>query len=137
MKRVGILLMVLLVGVSLIFGGCGNNDAQPNPGQIQEQPEGQQNTIGTDSEISADAVGTDIQNEQLEVQTLQGEFQGLADGHSAEIVVDNEPVVFQFYEETIAEPLNIMETGTEIRFDVTIDTETGVRTIVKLYENIE
>ena len=62
---------------------------------------------------------------------------GLADGHSAEIAVDGEATVFQFYDEAIAEQLEIMETGTMIQFDVETDDETGVMTIVKLYEKTE
>ena len=37
----------------------------------------------------------------------------------------------------IAEQLEIMETGTMIQFDVETDDETGVMTIVKLYEKTE
>lgn len=140
MKRVSVVLMVLLTGAALVFAGCGGNDAEQKPEQVQEQQEQtsqQQNAVEQNSENEANPAGADIQNGQINVLTLQGEFQGLADGHSAEIIVDEEPVVFQFYEENVAELLNIMETGTDIQFDITVDAQTGVRTIVKVYENIE
>ena len=54
-----------------------------------------------------------------------------------EITVDGEPMVFQFHDEDIAEQLEIMETDTAIQFDVETDDETGVKTIVKLYESAE
>lgn len=140
MKRVSVVLMVLLTGAALVFAGCGGNDAEQKPEQVQEQQEQtsqQQNAVEQNSENEANPAGADIQNGQMNVLTLQGEFQGLADGHSAEIIVDEEPVVFQFYEENVAELLNIMETGTDIQFDITVEAQTGVRTIVKVYENIE
>lgn len=143
MKRVSVVLMVLLTGAALVFAGCGGIDAEQKPEQVQEQQEQQeqtsqqQNAVEQNSENEANPAGADIQNGQINVLTLQGEFQGLADGHSAEIIVDEEPVVFQFYEENVAELLNIMETGTDIQFDITVDAQTGVRTIVKVYENIE
>lgn len=140
MKRVSVVLMVLLTGAALVFAGCGGNDAEQKPEQVQEQQEQtsqQQNAVEQNSENEANPAGADIQNGQINVLTLQGEFQGLADGHSAEIIVDEEPVVFQFYEENVAELLNIMETGTDIQFDITVEAQTGVRTIVKVYENIE
>ena len=46
-------------------------------------------------------------------------------------------MVFQFHDEDIAEQLEIMETDTAIQFDVETDDETGVKTIVKLYERAE
>ena len=137
MKRVGLLLMVLLVGIAIAVVGCGGNDDAQNQNQMQEQQQSeQQNTDGQDD---ASPTGADVQNAQSEVKavTLNGEFNGLADGHSAEIAVDGEATVFQFYDETIAEQLEIMETGTLIQFDVETDNETGVMTIVKLYEEIE
>ena len=37
MKRMGMLLMVMLVGAALVFAGCGNDTAQQNQGQQQQQ----------------------------------------------------------------------------------------------------
>ena len=131
MKRVGVLLMVLLVGVAVMVVGCGSSeDSVQNQNQMQEQQQGEY-----DGQNSASPTGADVQNVQSEVPTvtLNGKFNGLADGHSAEIAVDDEATVFQFYDEAIAEQLEIMEIGTAIQFDVETDDETGVMTIVKLH----
>lgn len=133
MKRVGILLMVMLVSVAFLFTGCGSGDeAKQN-----QQQDVQQNVEEQSPQDEANPAGVDVQDTETETVTLHGEFQGLADGHSAEIVVDNEPIVFQFYDEAITEQLEIMETGTTIQFDAEMDTETGVMTIMKLYEITE
>jgi uncharacterized alpha/beta hydrolase family protein len=136
MKRVVVLLVVLLAGIAVMVVGCGGNeDAAQNQMQEQQQSE-QQNR---DGQTIASPTGADVQNAQSEAKivTLNGAFNGLADGHSAEIAVDGEATVFQFYDETIAEQLEIMETGTSIQFDVETDNETGVMTIVKLCEATE
>lgn len=138
MKRVGILLMVLLVSIAVMVVGCGGNE---NSAQDQNQIQGQQQSEqqNRDGQNVASPTGADIQNAQSEVKivTLNGVFNGLADGHSAEIAVDGEATVFQFYDEAIAEELEIMETGTIIQFDVETNDETGVMTIVKLCEATE
>jgi ABC-type oligopeptide transport system substrate-binding subunit len=138
MKRVGILLMVLLVGIAVMVVGCGGNE---NSAQDQNQIQGQQQSEqqNRDGQNVASPTGAKVQNAQSEVKnvTLNGVFNGLADGHSAEIAVDGEATVFQFYDEAIAEQLEIMETGTIIQFDVETDDETGVMTIVKLCEATE
>lgn len=137
MKKAGILLMVMLVSVALLFTGCGGgNDAQQNQEQ-QQQQEGQQNAENAQPQDEVNPAGADVQSGQADVVTMQGQFQGLADGHSAEITVDGEPVVFQFFDEEVAAQLEIMETGTAVQFDVETDAETGVKTIVKLYEAAE
>ena len=138
MKRVGILLMVLLVGIAVMVVGCGGNE---NSAQDQNQIQGQQQSEqqNRDGQNVASPTEANVQNSQSEVKTvtLNGVFNGLADGHSAEIAVDGEATVFQFYDEAIAEQLEIMETGTIIQFDVETDDETGVMTIVKLYTTTE
>lgn len=138
MKRVGILLMVLLVGIAVMVVGCGGNE---NSAQDQNQIQGQQQSEqkNRDGQNVASPTGANVQDAQSEVKnvTLNGVFNGLADGHSAEIAVDGEATVFQFYDEAIAEQLEIMETGTIIQFDVEPDDETGVMTIVKLYTTTE
>lgn len=104
----GLLLLCLACG--LLLGGCFGG-GQQNQEQQEEQ-----------------------QEQQSEVATLTGEFQGLADGHSAEVIVDGEPQMYQFFEEEIAARLEPMETGTVIQFDVETDAETGLQTMVKLYD---
>ena len=136
MKKAGILLMMMLVSAALVFAGCGTSDAQQNQEQ-QQQQDVQQNADGADAQNEANPAGAEAQNTPAEIVTLNGQFQGLADGHSAEVLVNEEPTVFQFYDETIAGQLEIMETGTAIQFDVETDAETGVKTIVKLYESAE
>lgn len=71
---------------------------------------------------------------QTEISTLKGEYQGLADGHSVEIIVDGEAQVYQFYDEEIGSVLESMETGALVQFDVETDSETEVSTIVKVYD---
>ena len=137
MKRMGMLLMVMLVGAALVFGGCGGDDTQQNQGQPQQQQQDQQDGAVQKGEDGANPAGAEVQTGKNETVTLNGAFQGLADGHSAEITVDGEPMVFQFHDEDIAEQLEIMETDTAIQFDVETDDETGVKTIVKLYERAE
>ncbi|MBO5428481.1 MAG: hypothetical protein J6A10_00745 [Peptococcaceae bacterium] len=137
MKRMGMLLMVMLVGAALVFAGCGGDDTQQNQGQPQQQQQNQQDGATQKAEDGANPAGAEVQTGKNETVTLNGAFQGLADGHSAEIAVDGEPMVFQFHDEDIAEQLEIMETDTAIQFDVETDDETGVKTIVKLYERAE
>ncbi|MBP3624531.1 MAG: hypothetical protein J6J05_01680 [Peptococcaceae bacterium] len=137
MKRMGMLLMVMLVGAALVFAGCGGDDTQQNQGQPQQQQQNQQDGAVQKDEDGANPAGAEVQTGKNETVTLNGAFQGLADGHSAEIAVDGEPMVFQFHDEDIAEQLEIMETDTAIQFDVETDDETGVKTIVKLYERAE
>lgn len=137
MKRMGMLLMVMLVGAALVFAGCGGDDTQQNQGQPQQQQQNQQDGATQKDEDGANPAGAEVQTGKNETVTLNGAFQGLADGHSAEITVDGEPMVFQFHDEDIAEQLEIMETDTAIQFDVETDDETGVKTIVKLYERAE
>lgn len=129
--------MVMLMSVALLFTGCGTDSAQQNQEQQNQQQSDVQGEAGQDTQNDVNPAGADAQNAQAETVTLQGAFQGLADGHSAEIVVDEEATVFQFYDEDIAAQLEIMETGTAIQFDVEIDAETGVQTITKLYDTTE
>ena len=137
MKRMGMLLMVMLVGAALVFAGCGGDDTQQNQGKPQQQQQNQQDGVVQKDEDGANPAGAEVQTGKNETVTLNGAFQGLADGHSAEITVDGESMVFQFHDEDIAEQLEIMETDTAIQFDVETDDETGVKTIVKLYERAE
>ena len=132
MKRAGILMMVMLAAVALLFAGCGgNDDVQQNPEQPQQEQ--QQNSDEKDMKKDVNPANADVQSRSEEIVTLHGQFQGLADGHSAEVLVEDEAVVFQFFDEEIASLLEIMEVGTAIQFDVETDEKTGVKTIVKLY----
>lgn len=109
MKRYGSFLLVLLLAVGLLLGGCGGDT---NEQQQEEQPP----------------------QTQTEVSTLTGEFQGLIDGHSVEIIVDEQVEAYQFFDEEVAAKLEPMEAGTVIQFDVEIDAETEVQTIVNVYD---
>lgn len=107
MKRYGSFLLILLLAVGLLLGGCGGNQNDTQPDQ---------------------------QPAQTELSTLTGEFQGLADGHSAEIIVDEQAQVYQFFDEEVAAKLEQLETGAAIQFDVETDPETEAQTIVKVYD---
>ena len=110
MKRALSILCILFLAMGLVLGGCSNNNQE----QEQQQQEEQQ-TAG-------------------EISTLTGEFQGLADSHSVEIIVDGEAQSYQFFDEDIAAALETMETGIIMQFDVETDAESNMQTIVKLYD---
>lgn len=115
MKQKISVLLVLLLSLGLLMGGCaGNREVQSNDPQQEEQQEEQQ--------------------PQGEISTQVGVFQGMADGHSAEILVDGEAQVYQFFDETIAASFETLEPDTEIQFDVELDAETDQQTVVKLYD---
>ncbi|MBR5319577.1 MAG: hypothetical protein IKU46_08300 [Peptococcaceae bacterium] len=105
------ILLVLLLSCGLVLGGCAGSDTQ------QEEQSQQQEELP-----------------QAEVLTLNGEFQGMADGHSAEVIVDGEPQMYQFFDEVVTSAFETMESGTQIQFDVEVDAETEMQTIVKLYD---
>ncbi len=118
--RAGVLLLCLLCGLS--FTACsGGQSGEETAGQNQEQQAQEQQQ-------------TQEQQAAPEISTLTGEFQGLADGHNAEVIVDGEQQMFQFFDETVAARLETMEVGTKIQFDAERDSETDLLTIVKLYD---
>ena len=110
MKRQASFLLIaaLLLGFGLT--GCGGQETPTPEEPVQEQ------------------------TEPAEVSTLQGEFEGLADGHSVEITVDGEPITYQFYDDAVAASLETMETGATIQFDVTEEESSELPTIVKVYD---
>lgn len=111
MKKYMSVLLVMCLACGLFLGGCTGND---NPEQQQQQEQ--------------------VEQPQVEVLTLTGEFQGLADGHSAEVLVDGEPQVYQFFDEVVTSAFEVMESGTIIQFDVEADLTSDTVTIVKLYD---
>ncbi len=111
MKKYMSILLVLLLSCGLVLGGCAGSDTQ------QEEQSQQQEELP-----------------QAEVLTLNGEFQGMADGHSVEVIVDGEPQMYQFFDEVVTSAFETMESGTQIQFDVEVDAETEMQTIVKLYD---
>ena len=136
MNRTGVLCLTLLLSMAMLFTACGNdavNQEQQTPQQETQQTTTGQNQAEAIEQNAADPAGAEVQNE-ADVIVLQGVFQGLADGHSAEITVKDEAIVYQFYDEDIAAQLDIMEVGTAIQFEVTEDAETGMQVIVKLEE---
>ncbi len=116
-KKYVSVLLVMLLACGMMLGGCfgGSDDNQQQQQQQEQQNQEQQET-------------------NIETYTLIGEFQGLADGHSAEVVVDGEPQVYQFFDEIVMSAFDNMASGTQIQFDVEVDTATNVQTIVKLYD---
>ena len=111
-KYMSVLLAMLLV-CGLMLGGCTGDNPQQGEQQNQEEQ---------------------IEQPQVETLTLTGEFQGLADGHSAEVLVDGEPQVYQFFDEVVTSAFEVMESGTTIQFDVEADLTSNTVTIVKLYD---
>ncbi len=109
MKKVTAVVLILLLACGFALGGCVDDNNNQQGGQQQEEI-------------------------QIETYTLTGEFQGLADGHSAEVLVDGEPQAYQFFDEIVMSAFENMETGTLIQFDVEVDTANDVKTIVKLYD---
>ena len=112
MKKHISVLLIMCLAFGLFLSGCTGND---NPEQQQEQTE-------------------QTEQPQVEVHTLTGEFQGMADGHSVEVLVDGEPQMYQFFDEVVASAFEVMESGTAIQFDVEVNAETNAQTIVKLYD---
>ena len=111
MKKYMSVLLVMCLACGLFLGGCTGND---NPEQQQQQEQ--------------------VEQPQVEVLTLTGEFQGMADGHSVEVLVDGEPQMYQFFDEVVASAFEVMESGTAIQFDVEVNAETNAQTIVRLYD---
>ncbi len=110
MKQKVLVLLVLILSVGLLMSGCFSDKETPsNDAQQREEQQG-------------------------EISTQVGVFQGMADGHSAEILVDGEAQVYQFFDETIAASFETLEPDTEIQFDVELDAETEQQTVVKLYD---
>ena len=107
-KPISIILLVLLIG-ALMLGGCSNDN-----GKQEEPPK---------------------DTPQVELSTVIGEFQGLADGHSAEILIDGEAQVYQFFDEVVTSAFETMESGTQIQFYVEAYIAAVVQTIVKLYDS--
>lgn len=114
MKRYLSMLLIVLLSCGLLLSGCTGSTG--NQQEEQQQQEEQ------------------IEQAQVEVQTLTGEFQGLADGHSAEIIVDGEPQVYQFFDEVVTSAFETMDSGTRLQFDVEVNQESGVQTIVAVYD---
>lgn len=117
MKKYMSVLLVMCLACGLFLGGCTGND-NPEQQQQQEQVEQTEQT----------------EQPQVEVHTLTGEFQGMADGHSVEVLVDGEPQMYQFFDEVVASAFEVMESGTTIQFDVEADLTSDTVTIVKLYD---
>ena len=115
MKKHISVLLIMCLAFGLFLSGCTGND---NPEQQQEQTEQTEQT----------------EQPQVEVHTLTGEFQGMADGHSVEVLVDGEAQMYQFFDEVVASAFEVMESGTAIQFDVEVNAETNAHTIVKLYD---
>ena len=115
MKKHISVLLIMCLAFGLFLGGCTGND---NPEQQQEQTEQTEQT----------------EQPQVEVHTLSGDFQGMADGHSVEVLVDGEPQMYQFFDEVVASAFEVMESGTAIQFDVEVNAETNAQTIVRLYD---
>ena len=113
MKKHISVLLIMCLAFGLFLGGCTGNE-KPDP---EQQPQQEQ-----------------TEQPQVEVHTLTGEFQGMADGHSVEVLVDGEPQMYQFFDDVVASAFEVMESGTAIQFDVEVDAETNAQTIVKLYD---
>ena len=83
MKQKVLVLLVLILSVGLLMSGCFSDKETPsNDAQQREEQQEEQQPQG-------------------EISTQVGVFQGMADGHSAEILVDGEAQVYQFFDETI------------------------------------
>ena len=116
MKQKVLVLLVLILSVGLLMSGCFSDKETPsNDAQQREEQQEEQQPQG-------------------EISTQVGVFQGMADGHSAEILVDGEAQVYQIFDETIAASFETLEPDTEIQFDVELDAETEQQTVVKLYD---
>jgi hypothetical protein len=101
--------------MGMLLGGCVGTQQAQQP--VQNEPQ-QEEPVAP----------------QGEIETLIGEFQGLADSHSVEILVEGEPQEYQFFDDDIAAAFEGMDTGTAIQFDVETTADNTLPTIIKLYE---
>lgn len=118
MKRWGTVLLIMILMMGLLLAGCTEKTEQPQQSEPVQQEEQQ----------------TEEQRAQDEISTLVGEFIGLADSHSVEILIDGEACEFQVVNEDIRKSLEVFDSGIQIQFDVMTDAETGTQTIVKIYD---
>ena len=81
-------------------------------------------------------IGTEeVNNEtQSSTKTAQCEFEGLGDGHSVEVILDNEVEVFQFYDETVAKKLSAMTPGDNFKCEYILDEATSTKILTKIIE---
>ncbi|WP_411346424.1 hypothetical protein ACE3MZ_10755 [Paenibacillus sp. WLX1005] len=92
---------------------------------------------GTSSEGTTEGTtDTTTGDDQMATQVATGTFSGLADEHSAEVMVDGSPVVYQL-DDSVRDAANKLKEGSEITFKYTEkaipgDATTKLRTIVEL-----
>lgn len=117
MRRFTAFVFLMIFAVGMMLTGCTEKTTQQQtePAQQEEQ---QQETTEVQEGIS----------------TLVGEFIGLADSHSVEILVDGETREYQFISEAIGESLEVFDKGMQIQFDIKSDAEHGLPIIVKIYD---
>ncbi|WP_017812060.1 hypothetical protein [Paenibacillus shenyangensis] len=93
---------------------------------------------GTTKGTTDTAAGDDT-TANAETQVATGTFSGLADEHSAEIMVDGTPVVYQL-NDSVQDAMNKVKEGSEITFKYTEkpipgDASTKLRTIVEVEQS--
>lgn len=71
---------------------------------------------------------------EQETKTAQCEFEGLGDSHSAEVILNGEVEVFQFYDETVAKKLSAMTLGDNFTCEYVVDEATLTKTITKIID---
>lgn len=118
MRRYIAIFLLMLFAVGMMLTGCVEKAPQQQQTEPPQQVEQQQKPAETQGEVS----------------TLVGEFIGLADSHSVEILVDGEAREYQFTSEAIGESLEVFDKGMPIQFDVKTDAGQGMPTIVKIYD---
>ncbi|WP_322905878.1 hypothetical protein [Paenibacillus campi] len=113
-------------------------DNSSTAGTGEESTASPETSTGTTNEEGTTKGTTDTSTgDQAEVtHVASGTFSGLADEHSAEIMVDGKPVVYQLTD-SIADAASKLKEGSEITFKYTEkpvpnDASTMVRTIVEL-----
>ena len=124
MKRIFSIFLIMCLTMGLM-AGCGPSEEQKEEPkeEAQQEQEVQDSEKEDDSEEAA----------ETEYATVTGEFQGLADGHSVEILVDGEYEMYSFYDDNIGAKLESMDPETKIQFDVEIKGS-GMPVITKLYD---
>lgn len=89
-------------------------------------------TIPIDEPYSSWKEITVDKNTDAKVYTADCEFEGLADSHSVEVLIDGNVEVFQFYDDDLYGALSKMEIGESFSCQYAVDNETETKTMLKI-----
>ncbi|WP_261131745.1 hypothetical protein [Bacillus sp. Marseille-Q3570] len=124
--------LILVIG---LLAGCGTTENAENNGEDTEQSEDE--TTGTsdessesDTESTSESEGNEDDQEVVE-QTGEGTYNGLADNHTIEVMLEDGPQAYQITDEVKGQVENL-EPDTEVHF--TFIDKDGALTITDIKE---